>query len=162
MAGGVTLHALCTAMNDGMAPLELPELSDPSIAPTKRAAMLETLPAGALRWSGSPLERSVRACFEGHSPHQVWLAAANLLGREGRADWIDHLAGQLARGQHRLPKHFWGWLVFDAVSYLRIHPTESAVVREKLIAVRAKADPLMKAGLNQILEAVGKVETCDL
>jgi len=159
MAGGVTLHALCTAMNDGMAPLELPEVQDASIAPAKRAAMLESLPAGALKWSGRWLERSVQDCLAPASPHQVWLAAANLLAREGRMDWIDHLTGQLGRsGNHRLPTHFWGWLVFDTVTYLSANPGHIAEVRSKMERIAAKTDSTVRGGVKQVLEAIEKVE----
>jgi orotate phosphoribosyltransferase len=159
MAGGVTLHALCTAMNDGMAPLELPEVLDPSIPPAKRAAMLESLPSGALRWSGRWLERSVEECLAVPSPHQVWLAAANLLAREGRGDWINYLSSHLSRGRsHALPRHFWGWLVFNTVSYLSANPRQIAEVRRKVQQVEVEADSAVRAGVAQVLEAIRKVE----
>ena len=63
IAGGLTLHTLLTAMNDGMAPLELPEVSAPWLPANKRAAMLESLPAGAIKWSGHSFERSLTNCL---------------------------------------------------------------------------------------------------
>jgi hypothetical protein len=158
MAGGVALHALCNAMNDGMAPLELPEVMDRSIPPTKRAAMLESLPPGVLEWSGKSLENDVQRCLAVAGPHQVWLAAANLCAREGRGDWLDYLGVQLRRGRnHRQPRHFWGWLIFDAVSYIRAKPSETTQVRRKLEAVAAKADASSMEGLGQLIEAVRRI-----
>ena len=88
IAGGLTLHTLLTAMNDGMAPLELPEVSAPWLPANKRAAMLESLPAGAIKWSGHSFERSFTNCLSQETSHQVWLAAANLFAREGRGEWL--------------------------------------------------------------------------
>ena len=82
IAGGLALHTLATAMNDGMAPLDLPLDSD--LPATKRAAMLEALPSGALVWSGSTFEDKVRGCLDSDNPPQLWLAAANFMAREGR------------------------------------------------------------------------------
>ena len=121
--------------------------------------MLESLPAGVFRWSGRALEDSIQQCLSNAGPSQVWLAAANLCAREGRGDWLDHLGTQLDRGRnHNRPKHFWGWLVFNTVTYLRLRRDETTEVARKLRSVARTADPSTREGLDQKLQAVSKID----
>lgn len=155
IAGGVTLHTLLTAMNDGMAPLELPEISAPWLPANKRAAMLESLPAGTIKWSGQSFERELMNCLAEEPSHQVWLAAANLFAREGRGEWLDRLGTQLSRpGCNRLPAQFWGWLVYDAVKYVQAQPAKASEAKTIIQRVRQSADRKLKQSLDEIARAI--------
>jgi hypothetical protein len=155
IAGGLALHTLLTAMNDGMAPLELPEISAPWLPANKRAAMLESLPAGTIKWSGQSFERELTNCLIQETSHQVWLAAANLFAREGRGEWLERLGAQLSRpGCSRLPAHFWGWLVYDAVKYVQAQPAKAGEAKAIIQRVRQSADLRTRESLDEIARAI--------
>ena len=108
VAGGVALHALHTAIGDGMAPLSVRELLDDRVPLANRVAMLEDLPVGVVRWSGEPLVGELRTVLSKTTKESLWLAAVEALTREGSVEWIDHLNGMLVRNEDRLiSPRFW-------------------------------------------------------
>jgi hypothetical protein len=142
-------------MNDGMAPLELPEVSAPWVPANKRAAMLESLPSGSIKWSGQSFERELMNCLVHETSHQVWLAAANLFAREGRGEWLDSLGTQLSRpGSSRLPTHFWGWLTYDAVKYVQTQPAKASEAKAIIQRVRQSADQKTRQCLDEMVRAI--------
>ncbi len=88
VAAGVMLNALHASRNNGMAPLKLPELSDSNIPLRNRTAMVESLPAGVSRWSGSELVRNLEACLRDDEVDSLWAAASTILARETGEEWI--------------------------------------------------------------------------
>jgi hypothetical protein len=117
VASGITLHALHTAMTDGMAPLALPELQNSEIPAVNRVAMVEHLPPGAMVWSENHLDQSVEVVLTEGADENVWLACAGMLAREGKAYWIAYLKPFLERSKelHSKPNDsFWNRLAYGA------------------------------------------------
>ena len=116
VASGVTLHALHASANNGMAPLTLPELLDEDIPARNRALMVENLPEGVLRWSGSCLLKDLRQVLVDGKRETVWRAVADVLAREGNSEWMDHL-GQLIERSPKLRREanhtFWNSMVWN-------------------------------------------------
>lgn len=115
VASGITLHALHTAMTDGMAPLSLPELVDSHIPRENRVAMLENLPAGVFEWSDAFLDQSVEHVLAGVD-ERIWLASADALAREGRTHWVAYLTELVQHSAHLQSKPcatFWNRLAYS-------------------------------------------------
>jgi orotate phosphoribosyltransferase len=110
VASGVTLHALNAAMNNGMAPLTLPELTNANIPVRNRAAMIENLPQSAIEWSGEVLLDDLREFLAHGDEAAIWRASADALARAGSNEWLSHIEQFLDRlGEHRRPASpsFW-------------------------------------------------------
>jgi orotate phosphoribosyltransferase len=117
VASGITLHALHTAMTDGMAPLALPELSSAEIPRENKVAMLENLPPGVFEWSGMFLDQSVEDVLVDGNEENVWLASADILAREGRSYWVPYLRSLLERSldlQSKPHDTFWNRIAYGA------------------------------------------------
>lgn len=117
VASGITLHALHTAMTDGMAPLTLPELRNTQIPSENRVAMLEHLPPGVFAWSDNHLDQSVEDVLAEGSEEKVWLASADILAREGQTYWLAYLKSFLQRSfelQSKPHDSFWNRLAYGA------------------------------------------------
>jgi hypothetical protein len=83
-----------------MAPLKLPEVCDVRIPAKNRAAMIESLPAGISKWSGTELLRDLEACLGNHEVDSVWAAAATVLATETGEQWIRMFKDKLSRAPH--------------------------------------------------------------
>jgi orotate phosphoribosyltransferase len=101
VASGVTLHALNAAMNNGMAPLTLPELTNASIPVRNRAAMIENLPQSAIEWSGEVLAEDLREFLAHGDEAAIWRASADALARAGSNEWLSHIEQFLGRLEGR-------------------------------------------------------------
>ena len=64
IAGGITLHSLYAAQNNGMATLILPEIRNNKIPSRNREAMVQDLPIGALKWSKGDLDNDLLNSME--------------------------------------------------------------------------------------------------
>jgi len=125
-ASGVTLHSLHAAMNDGMAPLKLPEICDDVIPAASRAAIVEHLDRSAIEWSGESLVDDAMRLLNSRDPDEVWGACASLLNRASYVSWVDALehrllSSQAARNQRSMA--VWNRIAFEVFSLLRREPT---------------------------------------
>ncbi|MGD9904296.1 MAG: hypothetical protein AB7U83_12600 [Vicinamibacterales bacterium] len=100
VAAAITLNALHSSRNNGMAPLRLPEASDARIPAKNRAAMIACLPSGVSRWGGAALLRDIEACFAGEEVDAVWAAAASVLATELGEQWVRLFQESLRRAPH--------------------------------------------------------------
>lgn len=135
-ASGVTLHSLCAAQNNGMAPLRLPELCDAHIPAKNKTAMLEYLGSTTLQWSGDSLLPDAKRVLDQRDPDDVWAACVGLLNGsliekepEDRAScsyWVKALQHRLetsdAARQQR-SKAVWNRLAFEVYSLIRREPS---------------------------------------
>jgi orotate phosphoribosyltransferase len=165
VASGVTLHSLHAAMTNGMAPLALPEASDPQIPKRNRLAMLENLPVGVVGWSKGVLDRQLQDLLAREDTSSLWRASACVLARERHLDWVEHLPGFLDRcaalGSGPQPM-FWNNLVCSA--YLASH--DDALARGEL---RRHVEEILRthtgghaaAGLRRIMEAIALVGSAE-
>jgi adenine/guanine phosphoribosyltransferase-like PRPP-binding protein len=158
VASGVTLHSLHAGMNNGMAPLALPEAGEHRIPAKNRVAMVEHLPPGVLAWSRGHLDRDLRAILSNADHTALWNASAGVLARERHTEWVEELGGLLERcAALRLGPRplFWNTLVCHA--YLSSHsaPEEAAALRTRLVTLIGVQQSAHAArGLQQMLEAV--------
>lgn len=159
VASGVTLHSLHAAMTNGMAPLALPEMSDPQIPRRNRLAMLENLPVGVVEWSCGVLDRQLQDLLAREVTSSLWRASACVLAREHHVEWVEHLAGFLERctelGSGPRPL-FWNNLVCSA--YIISHgdaQAQSELRRRVEEILRTRVGDHAAAGLRQMLEAIG-------
>jgi orotate phosphoribosyltransferase len=158
VASGVTLHSLHAAMTNGMAPLALPEVSDPQIPRRNRLAMLENLPVGVVEWSWGILDRQLQDLLAREATSSLWRASACVLARERHIEWVEHLAGFLERctdlGSGPRPL-FWNNLVCSA--YIASHGDAQAQgeLRRRVEEIlRTRAGDHAAGGLRQMLEAI--------
>ena len=117
IAGGVTLHALYAAQNNGMAALSLSELTNDKIPARNREAMISDLPVGAMDWSRGALDNDLLATMETVDSPSIWGAAACALASERYAGWFDQLHSLVERSSRIRSQHnsqFWNRLVFSA------------------------------------------------
>jgi hypothetical protein len=89
VASGVTLHALCAAQNDGMAPLHVPELMDMTIAPARRASMIKDLPEAVV--TDDHLVTRMTQALEMIDDNDTWNACIELMSRGKKYQWLDVL-----------------------------------------------------------------------
>lgn len=159
VASGVTLHSLHAAMTNGMAPLALPEVSNPQIPRRNRLAMLENLPVGVVEWSRGVLDRQLGNLLAQEAASSLWRATACVLAREHHTEWVEHLAAFIERctdlGSGPRPL-FWNNLVCSA--YIASHGDVQAQSE-----LRGRVEEILRtgvgdhpaAGLRQMLEAIG-------
>jgi orotate phosphoribosyltransferase len=158
VASGVTLHSLHAAMTNGMAPLALPEVSDPQIPRRNRVAMLENLPVGVVEWSRGVLDRQLQDLLAREDTSSLWRASACVLARERHLDWAEHLAGFLDRCPELslAPRPlFWNNLVCSA--YIASHGNAQAQgeLRRRVEEIlRTHPGDHAAAGLRRVLEAI--------
>jgi hypothetical protein len=148
-------------MNDGMAPLSLPEILDLQIPSARRVAILDELPAGVVGWSGEHLRPYLDQCLAVEHNDSVWIAAVRVLVREKSAQWFDALEGRFLANPHfcrtRKPVHFWGWLVFAAYMLRKLDPSWRDSVRVRLGRLESiYRNTSSGVGLRQMLRAVGR------
>ncbi len=160
VASGITLHALCTAMGDGMAPLSLPELNDAAVPSASRAAMVQDLPPGALAWSGKPLMNELQAYLRRGREKEVWMAVTEFLSREGSSAWIDCLHEAIpraARSGNWMDDRFWAWMICKTHHLVRERPELADRLRGGLAALVADYDNTpVSMGLQGMLATVSK------
>jgi orotate phosphoribosyltransferase len=125
-ASGITLHSLYAAMNDGMAPLKLPEICDEVIPTTSRTAILEHLDKSAVQWSGEWLIRDALQLLNSRDPDEMWGACAGLLNRASNFVWVDALEHRLlhsrsARNQRSMT--VWNRIAFEVFTLLKHEPS---------------------------------------
>ncbi len=89
--GGIALHALCAAAEDGMAPLSLRELTSNEYSSKARAALVRYLPPRTLEWSGQQLRDQLVDALK-FPDKAVWREVVWYMGRnEKSAEWVDSL-----------------------------------------------------------------------
>lgn len=158
IASGIALHALHSAMGDGMAPLSLPELGNDAIPPSNRAAMVENLPPSALTWSGSALVEDLHAYLRNGGERIVWLAIAELFSRAGSPLWVESLEAAIPRvGQREgwMDERFWARMACAAHRLVHDNPGVRDRVRVSLeTLVSAHQGTPASEGLTAILATV--------
>jgi hypothetical protein len=142
-----------------MAPLALPEVSNPEIPRRNRLAMLEGLPVGVVEWSRGILDRQLEDLLSQEAASSLWRATASVLAREHDVEWVEHLAGFIERcrelGSGPRPL-FWNNLVCSA--YIASHgdvQAQSEVRRRLEEILQSRVGHHAAAGLRQMLEALG-------
>jgi hypoxanthine-guanine phosphoribosyltransferase len=120
IASGIALHALHAAMNDGMAPLILPEIGSSEYSSAKRAALVADLPAGTLKWSGQPLTDQLCEFLRTGSDRAVWMAIVDFMYRSRSPDWVDCLGDAIKNSANEwMDNDFWARMVL--VVYRLVH-----------------------------------------
>jgi orotate phosphoribosyltransferase len=158
VASGVTLHSLHASMNNGMAPLALPEIENVRIPARNRVAMLENLPTGVLEWSKGYLDRDLEG-FLARVIHQgLWRAGAGVFAREHHRQWIAYLGDLLERSKElrcETKPTFWNSMVCNAYLAVQDDPSSRGEMRQHLEALLIAHEGTPAAiGLGQILEAI--------
>jgi len=161
-ASGITLHSLHTAINDGMAPLSLPEICDDNIPATNRSAMLDRLGASAWQWSSSSLLPDAKRLLDERDPDEVWVSCAALLNQGSCGYWVEALEKRLTVGdtarQHG-SKTIWNRLAYEVYALLKKEPSSLPEVRRRFQAMyRTCVQTPAEAGITPILEIIEKVE----
>jgi orotate phosphoribosyltransferase len=160
-ASGVTLHSLHAAMNNGMAPLKLPEICDDKIPAANRSAMLEHLGSNAWKWSGDSLLPDAKRLLDERDPDEIWAACVTLLNRGSCRYWIEALQRRLtvsncARQQES--KSIWNRLAFEVYWLLKNEPTSVAELSQRFEAMhRTCLETPAEAGIAPILEIIEEV-----
>jgi hypothetical protein len=160
-ASGVTLHSLHAAMNNGMAPLKLPEICDDRIPATNRSAMLEYLSSNAWKWSSDSLLPDAKRLLDERDPDEIWAACVGLLNRGSCRYWIEALQRRLtvsdfARQQQS--KAIWNRLAFEVYSLLKNEPSSVSELRQRFEAMhRTCLQTPAEAGIAPILEIIEEV-----
>lgn len=167
IARGLTLHSLYAAKNNGMAPLALPEISDGSIPPKNRRAMVKDLPRGTLEWSGDPLEQSLEQCLvSDNTTGSIWSAAAYVQASERRMNWIENLPGLIERSPEiRLKPQPTFWNTVECASYLiaRGSPADRDHLEFQLKSLADRFPGTeAAAGLRRILGTVTQLESSEV
>jgi orotate phosphoribosyltransferase len=138
-ASGVTLHSLHAAMNNGMAPLRLPEICDDKIPATNRSAMLEYLGRSAWKWSSSSLLPDAKRLLDERDPDEVWAACATLLNRGSCRYWIEALQHRLAvsaSARHQESRAIWNRLAFEVYWLLKAEPSSFSELSQRFEVMR--------------------------
>jgi orotate phosphoribosyltransferase len=157
IASGVTLHALNAARTNGMAPLRLPELTDQHIPYRNRAAMVENLPTGVIAWSEGFLDHDLEAVLSNSENASIWKASVDILSREGRGDWLEHLDGLISRLPKAPSQTFWAHVACCAYLVAREDPDRAPEIRERVEHLVKAHEENVRAGMLQpILDELEK------
>jgi hypothetical protein len=125
-------------MGDGMAPLALPEISSSNISPARRAALVADLPAGALNWSGAPLQEELCGFLKRGTDRDVWIAIVELMSRAGSTAWVDCLKDAIgnAEGYNQwMDEQFWARMILVVHRLIRAKPATRDQMRPPLEAL---------------------------
>lgn len=159
VAGGITLHSLYAAQNNGMATLILPEVRDDRIPARNREAMLQDLPIGALQWSHGDLDNDILESLETVDLPSLWGAGAVALSSERYSNWFFCLKSVVERSM-RLKKcdndTFWQRIAYSA------YMTSSDLPESEVNAMTSSVKELIKThsgspaanGLQKVLESI--------
>jgi orotate phosphoribosyltransferase len=157
-ASGVTLHSLHAAMNNGMAPLTLPEICNDRIPAANRSAMLEYLGADAWAWSSGTLLADAKRLLNERDLDAVWIQCAALLNRGACSYWIEALENRLAaskNARHQESRTIWNRLAFEVYRLLKEDPSCLAEVSSRFNSMRRTCvETPAEAGITPILEIV--------
>ncbi len=157
-ASGVTLHSLHAAMNNGMAPLTLPEICNDRIPAASRSAMLEYLGADAWAWSGSTLLADAKRLLNERDLDEVWTQCAALLNRGTCDYWVEALESRLAvsAGTRRQEsRSIWNRLAFEVYRLVKRDPSCLPEVSSRFRSMRRTcAETPAEAGIIPIVEMV--------
>jgi orotate phosphoribosyltransferase len=160
-ASGVTLHSLHAAMNNGMAPLKLPEICDDKIPAANRSAMLEYLGSSAWKWSGESLLPDAKRLLDERDPDEIWAACVTLLNRGSCRYWIEALQHRLTvsnGARQQQSKAIWNRLAFEVYWLLKNEPSSVSELSERFEAMhRTCLQAPAKAGIAPILEIIEEV-----
>ena len=159
IAGGITLHSLYAAQNNGMATLILPEIRNKKIPSRNREAMVQDLPIGALHWSRGDLDNDLLSTMEEVELPSLWGASAMALANENYSDWFFQLNSVVERSS-RLQKQenstFWQRLSYSAFMTACDLPESdvasmTSTVRELM---ETFSDTSAEQGLQKVLESI--------
>lgn len=157
VASGVTLHALNAARSNGMAPLALPELTNSEIPAVTRAAMLRHLPDCVLEWN-TDLERDIEDYLSCGDSSSVWQAAAEVLSRERKRHWVEHLSDfirKCRRVRSQPAPLFWSSMACNAYIVSAGEPEYRTYLEESLVELRSElSEGCAHEGLEIMLHAV--------
>lgn len=113
-------------MNNGMAPLRLPEICDDRIPAANRSAMLEYLGRSAWKWSGDSLLPDAKRLLNERDPDEIWTACAALLNRGSCSYWVEALEHRLTvsdGARHQQSTAIWNRLAFEVYRLLKTDPS---------------------------------------
>jgi Phosphoribosyl transferase domain len=160
-ASGVTLHSLHAAMNNGMAPLRLPEIRDDRIPAVNRSAMIEYLGSDACAWSGDALLVDARRSLDEGDLNDIWTQCAALLNRGSNHYWIEALESKLATSEGARQQEssgLWNRLAFEVYRLVKRDPSWLAELGVRFHSMlRTCADTPAESGIKPIVEMLGKM-----
>jgi orotate phosphoribosyltransferase len=159
-ASGITLHSLHAGMNDGMAPLELPETCDDSIPIRNRRAMVENLQANAWAGSSQTLLADAKRWLENHDPDQLWVAWVKFLNQGSCPYWIEALQQRLDKSgpaRQQAPENIWSYIAYESYKLAKRSPQDRAEICHRYEAMRqacrnTPAEAVISPILDLILE----------
>lgn len=157
-ASGITLHSLHAAMNNGMAPLTLPEICDDRIPASSRCAMLEHLGADAWAWSGNTLFADAKRLLNERDLDEIWTQCAALLNRGACSYWIEALEDRLAasdNARRQGSRSIWNRVAFEVYRLVKRDPSCLPEVSFRFHSMRrACAKTPAETGIVPILEMI--------
>jgi orotate phosphoribosyltransferase len=157
-ASGVTLHSLHAAMNNGMAPLRLPEICNDRIPTANRSAMLEYLGAEAWAWSGDTLLADAKRLLNERDLDEIWTKCAALLNRGTCNYWVEALEGRLAASEiarHQESRSIWNRLAFEVYQLVKRDPSSLPEISFRFHSMRRTcARTPAEGGIVPILEMI--------
>lgn len=159
VAGGVALHSLYAAQNNGMASLSLRELTDERLPVKTREAMVADLPIGAVAWSQGVLDQELFASLKEIDSPSVWSAAAVALASEHYTGWFQELRPLLSRAsrlRHSENPQFWQRLAFSAFMAAKdLGEFDGESLRSEIKSMECTyRDTEAGKGLSSVLEAI--------
>jgi Orotate phosphoribosyltransferase len=143
VASGIALHALHAAMNDGMAPLSLPEIASHEYPVENKAALIADLPAETLAWSKPELLEQLKECLKTGADKPVWKEIVEFMNRSRSTDWIDCLDDAIRSAESNnqwMDSKFWAWMMQVAYRLLRDRPEIGAWMESTFQALSQNYD----------------------
>jgi orotate phosphoribosyltransferase len=160
-ASGVTLHSLHAAMNNGMAPLRLPEIRDDRIPAPNRSAMIEYLGSDACAWSGSALLMDARRSLDEGDLDDIWTQCAALLNRGSSHYWVEALESKLATcegARQQESSGLWNRLAFEVYRLVKSDPSSLPELSLRFHSMwQTCAHTPAESGIKPIVEMLGKL-----
>jgi orotate phosphoribosyltransferase len=158
-ASGVTLHSLHAAMNNGMAPLRLPEIRDGRIPAANRSAMIEYLGSDAFAWSGNDLLMDARRSLDEGDLDDIWTQCAALLNRGSSHYWIEALESKLAAcegARQQESSGLWNRLAFEVYRLVKRDPSSLPELSLRFHSMwQTCAHTPAESGIKPIVEMLG-------
>ena len=159
IAGGITLHSLYAAQNNGMATLVLPEIRNDKIPPRNREAMVQDLPIGAVQWSRGDLDNDLLKSMEEVELPSLWGASAVALANEQYSEWFFQLDAVVERS-NRLRTYensmFWQRPSYSAyMTACNLPETDvDGMTRFVRALIKEYADTNAEQGLRKVLDSI--------
>ena len=159
IAGGITLHSLYAAQNNGMATLVLPEIRNDKIPSRNREAMVQDLPIGAVQWSRGDLDNDLLKSMEEVELPSLWGASAVALANERYSEWffeLDAVVERSSRLRNSENSMFWQRLSYSAYITACNLPESDVHGMTKFVRalIEEYADTNAEQGLRKVLDSI--------